>query len=95
MERYILNKHIRFRKEDGYILVCNCKRLLDYELPIEYFNFLVSLKKWIDIKDISKENLIVLKDFEILDIVVKEGKKVKEKREDIFEKLSYDDSEFV
>ena len=95
MRKYILNKHIRFRKEDGYILVCNCKRLLDYELPIEYFDFLESLNKGLDMKDVSKENLIVLKDFEILGIVVKEGKKVKEQREDIFEKLSYDDSEFV
>ncbi|MDY0097181.1 MAG: hypothetical protein RBS01_02410 [Candidatus Dojkabacteria bacterium] len=95
MKKYILNKHIRFRKEDGYILVCNCKRLLDYELPIEYFDFLESLKVGVNMKDISKGNLIVLKDFEILDIVVKEGKNVKKQREDIFKKLSYDDSEFV
>lgn len=95
MGKYILNKHIRFRKEDGYILVCNCKRLLDYELPIEYFDFLESLNKGVDMKDISKGNLIVLKDFEVLGIAVKEGKKLEMKREDIFEKLSYDDSEFV
>jgi len=95
MGKYILNKHIRFRKEDGYILVCNCKRLLDYELPIEYFDFIESLNIGVDMKDIRKENLIVLKDFEILGIVVKEGKKLEMKREDIFEKLSYDDSEFV
>ena len=95
MGKYILNKHIRFRKEDGYILVCNCKRLLDYELPIEYFDFIESLNIGVDMKDIRKENLIVLKDFEILGIVVKEGKKLEMKREDIFEKLSYDDGEFV
>jgi len=95
MEKYILNEHIRFRKEDGYVLVCNCQRLLDYELPIEYFDFLESLNKGIDRKDISKENLIVLKDFKILDIVIKEGKNVKKQKEDIFKKLSYDDSEFV
>lgn len=95
MERYILNSHIRFRKEDGYILVCNCKRLLDYELPLKYFDFLESLNKGIEKKEISEENLIVLEDFMILGIVEKEGSKHKEQREDIFEKLSYDDSEFV
>ena len=95
MQKYILNKHIRFRKEDGYILICNCKRLLDYELPIEYFTFLESLNKGVDMKSLRKKDLVVLKDLEVLDIVEKEGKTPKEKREDVFEKLSYDDSEFV
>lgn len=95
MQRYILNKHIRFRKEDGYILVCNCKRLLDYELPLKYFDFLESLNKGIYKEETSKENLIVLEDLEILGIVEKNGNKQKDQREDIFDKLSYDDSEFV
>lgn len=92
--KYVLNKHIRFRKEEGYILLCNCKRLLDYKLPVEYFNFLKSLNKGIEIENINKENLTVLKDFKILGIVVKKGNRVKKQREDIFEKLSYDENEF-
>jgi hypothetical protein len=92
---YILNKHIRYRKEDGYILICNCKRLLDYELPIGYFDFLESLDKGVNINDVSKKNLIILRDFETLGIVIRKGKNVEKKREDIFKNLSYDDSEFV
>lgn len=95
MGKYVLNKHIRYRKEDGYILVCNCKRLIDYELPLKYFRFLKEFKEGVKKGDVGKENLSVFEDFCALDIIVEKGEQPQKKREDVFKKLSYEESEFV
>lgn len=90
MKRYILNKHIRYRKEDGYILVCDCKRLLDYEMPLEYFELLDLFKEGYA----SKEEEVI-KELLNMKIIKEEGKEAEDVREDIFSKLGYDENEFV
>ena len=92
MNRYRLNKHIRFREEDGYILVCDCKRLLDYEIPTEYFNLLELLKEEYMPQP---EEVEILKELLEMGIVQEEGKERMEVKEDIFSKLGYDENEFV
>lgn len=90
MKTYILNKHIRFRKEDGYILVCDCKRLLDYEMPLEYFETLNLLKE-----GYSSEEEDVIKELLNMRIIEEKGNEREEVNEDIFSKLGYDENEFV
>jgi hypothetical protein len=92
MRKYRLNKSIRFREESGYILICDCKRLLDYEIPKEYFSLLKCLEK--DYAPKPEEEEIVS---ELLDIgiVVVNGKERKEYKKDIFSKLGYDENEFI
>ncbi len=90
MKKYILNKHIRYRKEDGYILVCDCKRLLDYEIPLEYFELLELIKDGYE----SKGEEVIKELFE-MGIIEEEGKERIGTREDVFSKLGYDENEFV
>lgn len=90
MKKYILNKHIRYRKEDGYILICDCKRLLDYEMPLEYFDFLNLFKK-----GYPSERSEVIGELLRMEIIEEVGKEREEVREDIFSKLGYDENEFV
>ncbi|HBB64576.1 hypothetical protein A3K02_02460 [candidate division WS6 bacterium RIFOXYD1_FULL_33_8] len=92
MKKYILNKHIRYRKEDGYILVCDCKRLLDYEMPLEYFDLLELFKNGYMYEETNKE---VMKELFELRIIEEKGKERGDVREDIFSKLGYDENEFV
>lgn len=90
MKKYILNKHIRYRKEDGYILICDCKRLLDYEMPLEYFDLLNLFKK-----GYPSERSEVIGELLRMEIIEEVGKEREEVREDIFSKLGYDENEFV
>lgn len=90
MKTYILNKHIRYRKEDGYILVCDCKRLLDYEIPLEYFELLDLLKE-----GYTSEKEDVIKELLNIGIIEEKGKEREEVSENIFSKLGYDENEFV
>lgn len=42
---YRLSKHGKFRVEHGsYILLCHCKYLQDFRLPLEHLDFLTRLK---------------------------------------------------
>lgn len=90
MSKYILNKHVRYRQEEGYILVCDCKKLLDYEVPLEYFDLLSSLEKGCK----SRRNEII-EELMKMGLVDEVGKEREELPEDIFSKLGYDESEFV
>lgn len=90
MKTYILNKHIRYRKEDGYILVCDCKRLLDYEMPLEYLELLNLFKE-----GYASEEEDVIKELLNMRIIGEKGKESEEVNEDIFSKLGYDENEFV
>jgi len=40
-----LRKYIKFRKERGYVLLCDCKHIENYELPLSYYSSLIALKK--------------------------------------------------
>jgi len=90
MKTYILNKHIRFRKESGYILICDCERLLDYEVPLEFYELLSLLKKG---SQLRRQGII--KELQEIGIVEEKGKERTRANEDIFSKLGYDENEFV
>lgn len=92
MKKYILNKHIRYRKEDGYILICDCKRLLDYEMPLKYLEVLNFFKKGYQPQ--RKEEREVAEDLLKIGIIEEVGKEIEAPYEDIFNKLGYDENEF-
>lgn len=91
MKEYILNKHIRFRQEDGYILICDCKRLLDYEVPSTYLELMRSLQRGFTL---NKERDEIIKDFYNLGIIEIKGKERPDINEDVLSKISYDENEF-
>ena len=39
-----LKKYVKFRKEDGYILLCDCSIIQNYELSMETYEILLNLK---------------------------------------------------
>ncbi len=92
MKRYKLNKNVRFRKEDGYILLCDCKRLLDYEIPNEYYSLLKCLEKNYIPKLGEEEIISELLEMGIVDV---NGEERIEEKGDVFSKLGYDENEFV
>ncbi len=53
-----LRDDIKFRRERGYILLCDCKNLEDYELPLRCYTILSKLKKGILKNKVKDENLI-------------------------------------
>jgi hypothetical protein len=91
MKKYKLNKHVRYRKEDGYVLLCDCKRLLDYEVPNKFWNFLEKLKKGYVPQGELEESFV--KEFEDLGLLGI-GKTKKHSKEDVFKNLKYNEREF-
>ena len=57
------SKHIKFRKEKSCIFLCNCKELMDFKVPLIYFDFLLKLEKGINIDELSEEEKKLVKDF--------------------------------
>ena len=53
-----LKNNIKFRRENNYILLCDCKNLEDYELSLEYLSFLIELDKGICQDKIKDKELI-------------------------------------
>ena len=48
------NKHIRWRQENSEILICDCKRMMDFKVPLIYLGFLKSLENGIEEKNLDK-----------------------------------------
>ncbi len=44
-EKIRLKDNFKFRMEEGYVLLCNCKSLESYELPLKYYDQLNLLKE--------------------------------------------------
>jgi hypothetical protein len=91
MKKYKLTKHIRYRREDGYVLLCDCKRLLDFEVPTKHLELLNKLEKGYKPQDEIEKQFV--KEFEGLDLLKNNNRN--EFKEDIFENLTYDENEFV
>ncbi len=45
---YKLSKHVKYRVEDDHILICDCKKLYDFQLPIENVGLLHALNDGYD-----------------------------------------------
>jgi len=91
MKQYKLNKHVRYREEDRYILLCDCKRLLDFEFPAEYIELLKKLENGDTPKNKLEKD--VIKEFENLKLLEMKSHGNKSE-EDIFKNLTYDEREF-
>lgn len=60
-----LNKHIRWRVEKKEILICDCKRLIDLKLPLEYILFMDKLERGLEKEKLNEnEEKKVFSDFE-------------------------------
>lgn len=65
MTLYTFNKHIRWRKENPeMILICDCKRLLDFKLPIKYALFIKELNCGVNNENLNGKNKSLFSDFE-------------------------------
>ncbi len=66
-----LNKHVKWRKDNKKILICDCKRLIDLKLNLEEINFMNRLQKGICERDLSKEEMLLINDFKKLKLLSK------------------------
>jgi len=94
--KFILNEHIRYREEDSYILICDCKKLMDYRLPLEYLKILdkLSIGCIINEKNDAKEKL-VLNDLLKMGIVVDSNKQNSLEIGNNLINISYKETEFI
>lgn len=91
-----LKKYVKFRKEDGYILLCDCSTMQNYELPLSMIDILEKLHKGYDIYDNSileteKELIEDLINLNLLDDEFNSNKGFHEQK---WIKLDYKESEF-
>jgi|GEM_PF-6837430 len=63
MEKYFLNIYVKYRLEDGYILVCDCRTMRNYSFPTDFYNDFERLKKGtvVDLENGFYKDLLILK----------------------------------
>lgn len=88
--KYYLNKNVKFRKEDQYILVCDLSVLENYKFPLQYYNEFLLLKNGL-VYEFKTE---FLEDLITLDLVSFKKNNLIESKVDVFSKLKYEESEF-
>ena len=57
------SNHVRFRKEEDFIFLCDCKNLKDFKVPLRYWDFLLKLQKGITALKLSSEESLLIEDF--------------------------------
>lgn len=57
------SNHVRFRKEENLIFLCDCKNLKDFKVPLRYWNLLLKLQKGITTLKLSSEESLLIEDF--------------------------------
>ena len=63
---YILNKHVKWRKEKREIFICNCKKLIDLKVELGFENTLKKFEKGFSEEDLSKKDILLFKDLQKL-----------------------------
>ena len=58
-----LNRHVKWRKDNKVIFICDCKRLIDLKISLKYQNFMKKLFSGIDEKNLDNTEKKVLSDF--------------------------------
>ena len=88
-----LKKYVKFRKEDGYVLLCDCSIIQNYELPLETFDMLMQLKEGYNLEDhtIEQDLIADLDDLELLDDYPNSNEGFHSKK---WISLGYEESEF-
>jgi GNAT superfamily N-acetyltransferase len=59
-----MGKHVKWRKDNGYVFVCDCKRLLDFKLPLRYARFMEKLSSGVEPGKLSKTEALTFSDLE-------------------------------
>jgi len=59
-----LNKHVKWRRDNFEIFICDCKRLIDLKISFDYEPFIEKLFQGVERKNLSKREKLVLSDFE-------------------------------
>jgi hypothetical protein len=91
-----LKKYVKFRKELDYVLICDCSKIQNYELPLETYELFVSLKKGYKTKKpigivMEKDIIDDLNNLGLLDKKPNSNDGFHEKK---WIKLTYDEKEF-
>ncbi|MBN1896147.1 MAG: GNAT family N-acetyltransferase [Candidatus Aenigmarchaeota archaeon] len=55
--------HVKWRKDNNHIFICDCKRLLDLKMPLEYGNFMKKIDFGIAAGDLKGEYKKAFSDF--------------------------------
>ena len=62
---FTFSKHVRFRIEKNFILVCDCKRLMSFKINLKYEHFMSAVNRGLGEKDIkSDKNKLLFKDLQ-------------------------------
>jgi GNAT superfamily N-acetyltransferase len=69
--KYTLNKHIRWRKESSEILICDCKRMIDFKVSLTYLDFLKNLDRGTEENSLDKENKKLFSDLKKVNFLSK------------------------
>ncbi|MBU0959615.1 MAG: GNAT family N-acetyltransferase [Nanoarchaeota archaeon] len=64
-----LNRHVKYRKDNGAIFICDCKRLLDLKIEFKHEDFMRNLFKGIDEKKLNEKEKTIFSDFEKMDLL--------------------------
>jgi len=59
-----LNKHVKWREDNGAIFICDCKRLIDLKIDYKYKKFIKKLNEGINLIELDNEERKVFSDFE-------------------------------
>lgn len=93
---FYLKKYVKYRKEEDYLLICDCSIIQNYELPLTAFNLFERLKEGYDPNKpigIELENEIFkdLINLELIDTIPNSNKGFHEQQ---WINLGYDENEF-
>lgn len=70
MIKYTFSKHVKFRKEQNNILICNCKLLQDFKVGLEFEKFINRINEGIYLKEIiSEKERFLFKDFQTMKLL--------------------------
>ena len=91
-----LKKYVKFRLEDGYVLLCDCSTIQNYELPLEALKILEKLKKGYDIQTNKPTELEkdLISDFETLNLIDNIPNSNNGFHDNEWISLGYDENEF-
>ena len=94
---HYLNRNIRYRCEEEYILICDCRNLMDYELPLCYWPLLEALQKGYD--EINPMGLMnekeLIEDFVKMGIISNKPGDISILNTDVWSILIYSENEFM
>lgn len=65
-----LKKQIKWRKDLTNIFICDCKKLLDLKIDLQYESFLIKLSRGVCFEDLNELEKLIFSDFESVNFLV-------------------------